>query len=94
VAEVVRFAPRRGYYLLELVLQDGHHTYQPLRIAEDQLAAVQVLSPERAARAGNAEDFFFTVEATRIRLAYQFDPHLAVVVSKASAPSSDRHCLA
>jgi hypothetical protein len=32
VAEVKRFAPKRGYYLLEVVLQDGRHTYQPLRI--------------------------------------------------------------
>jgi hypothetical protein len=82
VAEVVRFAPKRGYYLLKVVLQDGRHTYQPLRITGDQLATVQVLSQERPAPAGNAEDFFFAVEATRIRLAYQFDPHLAISVSQ------------
>ena len=30
----------------------------------------------------NAEDFFFFIEASRIRLAYQFDPHLAISVSQ------------
>jgi hypothetical protein len=49
VAEAKRFAPKRGYYLLEVVLQDGHHTFQPLRITDAQLAAVQVPSQEHAA---------------------------------------------
>ena len=75
VAEVKRFAPRRGYYLLEVVLQDGHHTYQPLRIPPEQLASVRVLSSGRATQAGDAEAFFVGIEATRIRLAYQFGYH-------------------
>jgi hypothetical protein len=33
-AEVKKFEPRSGYYLLEVVLQDGHHTYEPLRITD------------------------------------------------------------
>jgi len=82
VAEIKRFEPKRGYYLLEVVLQDGHHTYKPLRITEDQLAAIRILEHDRFTLSDNAEDFFFLIEATRIRLAYQFDPHLAVSVSQ------------
>jgi hypothetical protein len=37
-AEVKKFEPRSGYYLLEVVLGDGHHTFKPLRITADQLA--------------------------------------------------------
>jgi superfamily II DNA or RNA helicase len=81
-AEVKKFEPRAGYYLLEVVLQDGHHTYKPLRITEDQLAQVQIVERGWVALTGNAEDFFFLIEAHRIRLAYQFDPQLAVSVSQ------------
>jgi len=42
-AEVKKFEPRSGYFLLEVVLQDGHHTYKPLRITDEQLAQVEVL---------------------------------------------------
>jgi len=81
-AQVKKFEPRTGYYLLEVVLQDGHHTYKPLRITDGQLAQVQILDQHRVAPIDNAEDFFFLIEAHRIRLAYQFDPHLAVSVSQ------------
>jgi hypothetical protein len=82
VAEVKKFEPRTGYYLLEVVLHDGHHTYQPLRITGEQLAQIEVLQESPVALTGNAEDFFFLIEAHRIRLAYQFDPQLAVSVSQ------------
>ena len=35
---VKRFEPRHGYFLLEVVLADGHQTYRALRITVDQLA--------------------------------------------------------
>jgi superfamily II DNA or RNA helicase len=81
-AEVKTFEPRAGYYLLEVVLQDGHHTYKPLRITDEQLAQIQVLEHSPVSLTGNAEDFFFFIEAHRIRLAYQFDPQLAVSISQ------------
>ncbi len=81
-AEVKKFEPRSGYFLLEVVLDDGHHTYKPLRITDDQLAQVEVLERHPIALTDNAEDFFFLIEANRIRLAYQFDPQLAVSVSQ------------
>ena len=37
-AEVKKFEPRSGYYLLEVVLDDGHHTFKPLRITAEKLA--------------------------------------------------------
>jgi superfamily II DNA or RNA helicase len=82
MAEVKRFEPRTGYTRLEVVLQDGHQTYKSLQLTEKQLAQVQVVERSPVALTGNAEDFFYLIEAHRIRLAYQFDPQLAVSVSQ------------
>jgi hypothetical protein len=38
-AEVKKFEPRSGYYLLEVVLEDGQHTFKPLRITGEKLAS-------------------------------------------------------
>ncbi len=81
-AEVKKFEPRSGYFLLEVVLQDGHRTFNSLRITDKQLAQIQVLERSPIALTDNAEDFFFLIEAHRIRLAYQFDPQLAVSTSQ------------
>ncbi|HDQ71911.1 MAG TPA: DUF3883 domain-containing protein [Chloroflexi bacterium] len=81
-AKVKQFEARTGYYRLEVVLQDGRHTYQSLSITDDQLAQVDVVEHGQATRIENAEDFFLLIEAHRIRLAYQFDPQLAVSVSQ------------
>ena len=81
-AEVKKFEPRSGYYRLEVVLQDGHQAYQSHQITGEQLAQIQVVEQSPIALTGNAEDFFFLIEAHRIRLAYQFDPQLAVSVSQ------------
>ena len=82
VAEVKNFEPRSGYYRLEVVLQDAHRAYKSLQITADQLAQIQLVDHSPVALAGNAEDFFFLIEAHRIRLAYQFDPQLAVSISQ------------
>jgi hypothetical protein len=37
-AEVKKFEPRSGYYLLEVVLEDGYSTLKPLRITTKQMA--------------------------------------------------------
>ena len=74
-AEVKKFEPRAGYFLLEVVLDDGHHTYKPLRVTDDQMAQIQVLELSPTSLTDSGEDFFFLIEAHRIRLAYQFDPH-------------------
>ena len=81
-AEVKKFEARTGYYRLEVVLQDGHDTYQSLSVTEDQLAQVEAVGQEPVTLTENAEDFFLLIEAHRIRLAYQFDPQLAVSVSQ------------
>jgi len=81
-AEVKKFEPRSGYHLLEVVLQDGNSTYKALRITDDQLSQIEVLENKQVLLSDNAEDFFYLIEAHRIRLAYQFDPQLAVSVSQ------------
>jgi hypothetical protein len=59
-AEVKKFETRAGYFLLEVVLDDGHHTYKPLRITGDQLAQIQVLGGSPAAHFRMEEDIFAT----------------------------------
>ena len=80
--EVKKFEQQAGYALLEVVLQDDSNTYKALRITPDQLAQIIVLGRHPVTLAKNAEDFFFYIEANRIRLAYQFDPQLAVSISQ------------
>jgi hypothetical protein len=67
-AEVKKFEPRSGYYLLEVVLEDGQHTFKPLRITAEQLAQIQVLERNPVALTADAEDFFYLIEAHRIRV--------------------------
>jgi hypothetical protein len=77
-AEVKTFEERPGYYLLEVVLDDGHQSYRSLNLSEDQLAQVEVADrPAMALGDGIDARDFFLIEAHRIRLAYQFDPQLA-----------------
>ena len=44
VAEVLRFEPRAGYALLQVVLQDGQQTFRSLTVTGAQLATIEVLS--------------------------------------------------
>lgn len=81
-AEVKKFETRSGYALLEIVLLDGSNTFKALRITLDQLAQIEVIERGQVTLTPSAEDFFFFIEANRIRLAYQFDPQLAVSISQ------------
>ncbi|MBE7469128.1 MAG: DUF3883 domain-containing protein [Anaerolineales bacterium] len=81
-AEVKKFEPRQGYYQLELLLRDGSHQYLAKNISPGQLAQIEILERNPVALTDNAEDFFFLIEAHRLRLAYQFDPQLAVSISQ------------
>jgi SNF2 family DNA or RNA helicase len=81
-AEVKKFEPRRGYYQLEVLLRDGSNQFLSKNISATQLAQIQVLERNPVALTDNAEDFFFLIEAHRLRLAYQFDPQLAVSISQ------------
>lgn len=80
VATVKKFEKKKGFYHLEAVINSTSE-YRSLRITEEQLALIKPLSGEIAPMK-DSEDFFFFVEANRIRLAYQFDPLLAVNVSQ------------
>jgi superfamily II DNA or RNA helicase len=79
-ARVKKFEKKKGYYLLEVVLNDTNE-FKPLRISEDQFASLKLVK-EHVSSMDESEDFFFFIEANRIRLAYQFDPLLAVNVSQ------------
>jgi SNF2 family DNA or RNA helicase len=81
-AEVKGFSPRAGYVRLEAVLLDGRNQFITRNLTPTQLAQIQIVQDTRLERVPNAEDFFLRIEANRIRLAYQFDPQLAVSISQ------------
>ena len=80
VAEVKQVVVRRRFCKLEVVLENGQ--YLKKRLLPEQLVLVEVVQENELVRVERAEDFFFFIEAHRIRLAYQFDPQLAVNVSQ------------
>jgi superfamily II DNA or RNA helicase len=78
---VKKFERRAGYFSLEVILRNSR-TYKPLMISEAQLEQVNLVDTNTFAYTSNSEDFFFWIEANILRLAYQFDPLLAVNVSQ------------
>ena len=62
-AEVKKFEPRCGYYLLEMVRDEGHYAFKLLGIATGQLAQIQVLKRSPVALTANTEDFFYIQES-------------------------------
>ena len=81
-AEVKKFEPRQGYYRLEILLKDGSNRYLSQNITAGQLADIQIAERNPVALTDNAEVVFFLSEAHRMRLAYQFDPQLAVSIAQ------------
>jgi hypothetical protein len=65
-----------------MLLKDGSNQYLSQNITASQLAQIQIVERNPVALTDNAEDFFFLIEAHRLRLAYQFDPQLAVSISQ------------
>lgn len=80
LGEVKKFEERSGYFLLEVVLRKDNQ-FKPFRISKEQLELIEIVS-EELSYFDNAQDFFLMIEALRVRLAYQFDPLLAVNVSQ------------
>lgn len=80
--EIKKIERRSGYYLLEVVLQDGKNTYVSQRLSKEQYGLIQIVEESLPLLADDAEKLFFLIEAHRLRLAYQFDPQLAVSVSQ------------
>ncbi len=70
-AEVKQLEPRRGYYRLEMLLRDGSGQYLSKNITADQLAQIRVLGRNPVALTDNAGDFFFLIQAHRLRLAME-----------------------
>ncbi len=81
-AEVKGFSQRTGYARLEAILLDGSNQFITRNLTPDQLVQIQIVQDTRLRRVSSAEEFFLCIEANRIRLAYQFDPQLAVSISQ------------
>ena len=80
-ARVLNFEEKSDHFLLEVVLI-GIEKYQSLRITKDQLSQIQLIDEKKIELTEKGEDFFALIEANRIRLAYQFDPFLALSTSQ------------
>lgn len=81
-AEVKTFVARQGYYRLECVLLNDGNRYLTKNLQPAQLEEIAVVQRNALTKSKSAEDFFCYIEANRIRLAYQFDPQLAVSISQ------------
>ena len=57
-------------------------TFKSLTLPENQLNLVKIETKDALSFSQNSEDFFFWIEANVLRLAYQFDPLLAVNISQ------------
>lgn len=80
-AVVKKFERRGGYFLLELMLlKSNKHITR--RLSESQLNQIKIETTDMFTYSKHSEDFFFWIEANILRLAYQFDPLLAVNVSQ------------
>jgi hypothetical protein len=53
-AEVKKIEPRSGCYLLEVVLDDGQHTFKPLRITAERLAQQRRIPERKVRRIGDS----------------------------------------
>jgi len=80
-AEVKKFEKRPGYFLLEVILLTTQ-TYKQLMLSESQFNQIVVETKDAFAYSQNSEDFFFWIQGNILRLAYQFDPLLAVNISQ------------
>ena len=80
-AEVKKFEKKPGYFRLEVILLSSR-TFKSLTLPEDQLNLVKIETKDALSFSQNSEDFFFWIEANVLRLAYQFDPLLAVNISQ------------
>lgn len=79
-AEVKSFEDKDGYYSLEIVYLNDRE-FRELQLNDKQVNQISKLTAAQA-KAERSEDLFYRIEATRIRLAYQFDPLLAVNTSQ------------
>ena len=80
-AKVKKFESKPGYYSLEVILLKDL-TYKSFRISELQLNQITLDKDEAFILPKKSEDFFFWIEANILRVAYQFDPLLAVNISQ------------
>ncbi|MHA2407645.1 MAG: DEAD/DEAH box helicase [Candidatus Ranarchaeia archaeon] len=80
IGEVKKFQLKTGYILLELVLKKNME-FKTFRLTQDQMHLIKVVS-EEFSFCDDSQDFFLLIEALRTRLAYQFDPLLAVNISQ------------
>lgn len=80
VGEVKKFRKKTGYFLLEVVLRKNME-FKTFRLTQVQMDTIEVVG-EEFSFCDDSQDFFLMIEALRIRLAYQFDPLLAVNISQ------------
>lgn len=77
---VKKFEDNGSYFKLELVLKKNNK-YISLQLDDGQLDSIEEAGGS-SLFVESSEDFFLNVEAERIRLAYEFDPILAVTTSQ------------
>jgi len=80
VAEIKKFEDRGNYSHLEAVITNTNE-FKSVNLSDEQIESIERASSSTSFLE-SSEDFFLNVEASRIRLAYEFDPILAVTTSQ------------
>lgn len=81
VGKVMKFEKKPGgYYKLDVVLL-ANSKFNSYQLSEEEVQKIEI-QDQGGQVLEDSEDFFLGIEASRLRLAYQFDPLLAVSTSK------------
>jgi len=81
VAQVIDFQDKGSFFVLEVVTRKENKLFKKMLTRQD-IDKIEIMQSGVLNLTPRAEDFFFLIEANRIRTAYQFDPLLAVNVSQ------------
>jgi len=80
-ARIIRYSEKGNFYEIEFVTETSGRYFKKMLTNEDILN-IKIIQTDHYNVIDNPEDLFFYIEAYRIRLAYQFDPFLAINVSQ------------
>ncbi len=81
-SSIVKKIDIRSNHIRLEVKYENSNKYKEMLLEESQVDQIDLVQQSQFVLSDNSEDFFYLIEANRIRLAHQFDPLLAINVSQ------------